>query len=100
MFPSGYSSEECEWSSYHLPTGVKPVQYDLEMTVELEPPYLVAGQMTVYANVTRPSKCIVMHALDMNISHINRLNPDTPGVPIRITLAVRAKITSVIVQKC
>ena len=76
---AGYSSAECSWSSYHLPSSIVPTQYNLELSTELQEPFLVVGAVTVLANVTRPSKCIVLHALDMNITHMNRLDPHTHG---------------------
>lgn len=82
LSPAGYSSAECSWSSYHLPSSIVPTQYDLELSTELQEPFLVVGAVTVHANVTRPSKCIVMHALDMNITHMNRLNPHTHGTAL------------------
>ena len=77
---AGYGeSVECTWSDYHLPRSMLPSQYDLELQVQLEEPFTVTGAVEIHLNVTKPSRCVVLHAVGMNITHMNRLDPHTHG---------------------
>ena len=80
LVAAGYANEECIWSNYRLPRNHRPTQYDLDISVQLEPPFLVTGVVQVAVNVGRPSRCMVLHAVDMNITHVSRLDPHTDGM--------------------
>ncbi len=80
----GFADEECNWASYKLPQAVRPVQYDLALAVELQDPFLVAGGVVIHANITKPSKCIVLHALGINITSAARLNPAANGASLAL----------------
>lgn len=48
--------------------------------MDLEEPFLVVGRVQVRANVTNPSRCVVMHAGEgLDISHLNLVEPHTHG---------------------
>lgn len=78
-FPIGLQDSECSWNNYILPTTLRPTQYDLGLEVQLKPPYQVTGQMQIFVNVTRPTRCMVLHAMGMNITGVRRADTDEAG---------------------
>lgn len=76
---AGLEGNTCSWNNYHLPTSVYPTQYNMNLDVQLQPPYQVEGQMEILVNVTKRSECMVLHAMDMDISNIKRLDTGEGG---------------------
>lgn len=82
---AGFADEECGWANYKLPRNIRPDQYDLDLSVQLQDPFLVAGAVVVHANVSKPSKCIVLHAMRMNITRAARLDSPANGEPLQLS---------------
>ena len=70
---------ECNWNSYHLPSSMQPSQYNMALSVDLQPPYQIRGQMEIAVNVKQQSSCMVLHAMGMSLSNVKRLDTGEAG---------------------
>jgi hypothetical protein len=57
----------CAWAQWRLPDVVAPSRYDLTLDVQLAPPWAVTGHVLIALNVTRPTRCLVLHAAGMAV---------------------------------
>lgn len=64
----GMGDALCTWNKYMLPDAVVPRHYDLHMNVPLEEPWLASGNVVIHMDVLSFTRCIVLHAVDMNIT--------------------------------
>ncbi|BDA42905.1 Aminopeptidase N [Coccomyxa sp. Obi] len=71
--------EECTWTHWRLPSNVKPDMYHLDLYTTLQEPFAVNGTVTISVKVTQRSPCVVLHARDMDITHVALEHPHTHG---------------------
>ncbi len=58
----------CSWTQWRLPAAVRPEQYRLRLSPQLQDPYRVDGTVEVDFHMANAQRCIVLGALGMNIT--------------------------------
>ncbi|GFH18616.1 uncharacterized protein HaLaN_15451, partial [Haematococcus lacustris] len=66
----------CDWDDLYLPNVVQPSCYDLNLTMALSTVSgvgegdFVTGSVGIRVKVAAATRCVVLHALDMDITHV------------------------------
>ncbi|KAJ9518132.1 hypothetical protein QJQ45_010113 [Haematococcus lacustris] len=66
----------CDWDDLYLPDVVQPSRYDLNLTMALSTVSgvgegdFVTGSVGIRVKVAAATRCVVLHALDMDITHV------------------------------
>lgn len=87
----------CDWERYQLPDAVVPTHYDLHMNVPLEDPWIASGNVIVHVDIRAFTRCIVMHAADMNITSAYLQTEFASGLD-KVTANFRADAGQVILE--
>ncbi|KAK9817285.1 hypothetical protein WJX72_012218 [[Myrmecia] bisecta] len=61
----------CEWTQYRLPGSAVPDAYRLRLQVDLEEPFDVQGTIEMDVRVMERTPCVVLHALNMEITQVH-----------------------------
>lgn len=80
----GLSSSDtaCEWTDWRLPTWVTPSRYNITFNVQMQDPWDVTGHADVLLQVSRPTRCVIMHAKKLVVNSASL--GDSQGVPARL----------------
>ncbi|KAK9863355.1 hypothetical protein WJX84_004350, partial [Apatococcus fuscideae] len=60
----------CNWTQWRLPEAVRPEQYWLRLTPQLQPPYRVDGTVKIDFHLANAQRCIVLSAAGLDITSI------------------------------
>jgi len=63
----GGTTEQQPWENVRLPQNILPEMYNITLQVDLETSS-VTGEVNVLCNVTTPTRYVLIHAKDMNVS--------------------------------
>ena len=85
-FLSQYSL--CQWDEWRLPSGLKPIAYNVSLNVQLQEPFAVTGTVQIQLHVKEDTPCIVLHTSRMNISAVSLLDQEGPGEARRASLLI------------
>ena len=61
------SETVCSWKEWRLPPGITPSRYNLTLQLDMQPPWVVNGTVDIAVDLSHASRCIVLHASDMDI---------------------------------
>jgi hypothetical protein len=74
----------CSWDQWRLPPVAAPSRYNLTFEVQMQAPWAVLGSVGIDLNVTRPTACLVLHAVGMHISDVRLGSPAGPQARYRL----------------
>lgn len=80
--PQPQPPKVCSWSNYRLPDWVHPKEYRLDIDVDLEPPFPVAGKLEIDLTVNNETQCVLIHAQNMDIINAVILESGKEGNPM------------------
>ena len=78
----------CQWDQWRLPNDIKPTAYDVNLIVDLEEPYTVAGSVTIHLESHAPTPCVVLHSSGMTIGKVSLGAETAVGVCLLCSLLV------------
>ena len=61
----------CSWSQWRLPGAIRPIQYRLRLSPQLQEPYRVDGTVEIDFHMANAQRCIVLSAAGLTISSIS-----------------------------
>lgn len=93
----GMGDALCNWDQYTLPDAVLPRHYDLHLNVPLQESWLVSGNVVIHVDVLSFTRCIVLHAADMNITSAYVQTEQTAGLD-RMTAKFNEDIGQVMLE--
>ena len=64
-------------NTHRLPVHVKPDRYKIMLKPDLEN-FTFEGEETIYLNLEKPSKEIILHSADLEIKSVEWAGPTTP----------------------
>lgn len=71
--------DNCEWMEYRLPGWVIPIEYHLDLDVELKEPFAVHGRIVISLEVVQETRCVLIHGEAMEITSIKLHETDEEG---------------------
>ncbi|KAK9845543.1 hypothetical protein WJX84_010042, partial [Apatococcus fuscideae] len=69
----------CNWSQWRLPGAVRPLQYRLRLSPQLQEPFRVDGTVEIDFHIANAQRCIVLSAAGLNISSVYVSNQAVSG---------------------
>lgn len=68
----------CAWTDWRLPGVATPTRYNLTFDVQMESPWGVEGEADVGLQLHAPTRCVVLHAVDLVVREARLEGPEGP----------------------